>query len=138
MERFYQPLGKGTFAYRPIAFATYGLDWLAYRGNAAGWRITSLLLYSINAVVAGTLVSRWLKGRSSQAALAGVVGGCTLFAYPFAGEISFWLAGRFDLLAALRASAPESRGDSIAQCHDRTDLYESPGLSGAIVRLSRS
>ena len=44
MARFYEPLGNGTFAYRPIAFATYALDWLAYRGNATGWRVTSLLL----------------------------------------------------------------------------------------------
>lgn len=101
MARFYEPLGNGTFAYRPIAFATYVLDWLAYRGNATGWRITSLLLYSINAIAAGTLVWRWLRGRSSEAALGGVVGGCALFAYPFAGEVSFWLAGRFDLLACL-------------------------------------
>jgi hypothetical protein len=102
LARFYEPLGNGTFAYRPIAFATYALDWLAYRDNAAGWRITSLVLYSINALAAGTLVAQWLKGRSShRAILGGVVGGCALFAYPFAGEISYWLAGRFDLLAVL-------------------------------------
>jgi hypothetical protein len=101
LARFYEPLGNGTFAYRPIAFATYVLDWFAYRDQAAGWRLTSLVLYSLNAIAAGTLVSRWLKGRSPHAVLGGVVAGCTLFAYPFAGEISYWLAGRFDLLACL-------------------------------------
>ena len=101
VARFYEPLGNGTFAYRPIAFATYVLDWFAYRDHAAGWRLTSLVLYSLNALAAGTLVARWLKGRSPHAVLGGVVGGCMLFAYPFAGEISYWLAGRFDLLACL-------------------------------------
>ena len=101
LSRFYQPLGNGTFAYRPLAFATYALDWLAYRDNAAGWRITSLVLFSLNALAAGTLAGRWLRGRSPHAVLGGVVCGSMLFAYPFAGEVSYWLAGRFDLLACL-------------------------------------
>jgi uncharacterized membrane protein YozB (DUF420 family) len=101
LARFYEPLGNGTFAYRPLAFATYVLDWLAHRDNAAGWRITSLVLFSLNALAAGTLAGRWLRGRSPRAVLGGMVGGSMLFAYPFAGEVSYWLAGRFDLLACL-------------------------------------
>ena len=38
LARFHEPLGNGTFAFRPIAFATFALDWLAYGGNATGWR----------------------------------------------------------------------------------------------------
>jgi len=101
LSRFYEPLGNGTFAYRPIAFATYVLDWVAYREHATGWRITSLVLFLVNAIAAGTLVATWLKERSPHAVAAGIVGGCALFAYPFAGEVSYWLAGRFDLLAGL-------------------------------------
>jgi hypothetical protein len=101
IARFYEPLGNGTFAYRPLVFASYALDWVAYRNEAAGWRITSLALFSANAIAAGSLVARWLKVRSSHAVPAGIVGGSALFAYPFAGEISYWLAGRFDLLACL-------------------------------------
>ena len=101
LARFYEPLGNGTFAYRPITFASFALDWIVYRDNAAGWRITSLALYSANAILAGAIVTRWLKGQSSHALLGGVVAGCALFAYPFAGEVSYWLAGRFDLLACL-------------------------------------
>jgi hypothetical protein len=101
LARFHEPLGNGTFAYRPLAFATYALDWLAYRDNAAGWRITSLVLYSLNALAAGTLAGRWLRGRSPHAVLGGMVGGSMLLAYPFAGEVSYWPAGRFDLLACL-------------------------------------
>jgi hypothetical protein len=101
LARFYEPLGNGTFAYRPLAFATYALDWVAYRNDAAGWRLTSFALFSANATAAGLLVARWLKGRSPHAVPAGIVAGCALFTYPFAGEISYWLAGRFDLLACL-------------------------------------
>jgi hypothetical protein len=101
VARFYEPLGNGTFAYRPLAFATYALDWAAYRNDAAGWRITSFALFSVNAIAAGFLVARWLKGRSPHAVPAGIIGGCALFSFPFAGEISYWLAGRFDLLACL-------------------------------------
>jgi hypothetical protein len=101
VSRFYEPLGNGSFAYRPITFASYVLDWLAHGDSASGWRLTSICIYSINAIVAGAVVSRWLKGRSPHPALGGVVGGVILFAYPFAGEVSFWLAGRFDLLACL-------------------------------------
>ena len=101
LARFHEPLGNGTFAYRPLAFASFALDWAAYHDDAAGWRITSLILFSVNAILAGAIVARWLKGQSSHAMLGGVVAGSAMFTYPFAGEISYWLAGRFDLLACL-------------------------------------
>ncbi len=101
LERFYAPLDSGNFAYRPLAFVTYALDWLAWRDNAPGWRATNLVLYGSNALAAGMLVARWLAGRSTNAALGGVLAGCLLAAYPFAGEISYWLVGRFDLLVCL-------------------------------------
>ncbi|HQR10052.1 MAG TPA: hypothetical protein PLW68_01890 [Casimicrobiaceae bacterium] len=101
LARFYEPLGNGAFGYRPLAFLSYTLDWLAHGGDATGWRCTSLALFLLNAVAAGCLVANWLRDRTPNAKLAGAAAGCTMFAYPFAGEISFWLAGRFDLLACL-------------------------------------
>jgi len=101
LVRFYEPLGGGNYAYRPLTFASYVLDWLAYGENATGWRVTNLLLCALNAIAAGIVVSRWLDGRAPQAALAGALAGCMLFAYPFAGEISYWLIGRADLLVCL-------------------------------------
>ncbi|MEO8753866.1 MAG: hypothetical protein ABI624_14450 [Casimicrobiaceae bacterium] len=101
LARFYEPLDSGNFAYRPLAFVTYALDWVAWRGNALGWRATSLAFFALIALAAGVLVTRWLSAWSPNAMLAGVLAGCLLAAYPFAGEISYWLVGRFDLLVCL-------------------------------------
>lgn len=101
MARFYEPLGNGALSYRPLAFATYVLDWLAYGDDARGWRVTSLVVFAMNAVAAGVLATRWLSGASASAKLAGAISGSLVFMYPFAGEITYWLAGRFDLLAGL-------------------------------------
>src|SRR4249920_3338160 len=45
LSRFYLPLGSGNYAYRPLAFATYVLDWSAYGANATGWHVTNLILH---------------------------------------------------------------------------------------------
>lgn len=101
LARFVEPLGNGTFAYRPLAFASYALDWWIWRENAAGWRATSVALFVANAVAAGALVWCWLAGHAPHARFAALLGACMLAAYPFVGEISWWLVGRFDLLACL-------------------------------------
>ena len=101
VARFFEPLGNGTFAYRPLAFATYALDWTFYGTDAVGWRLTSVLLFAANALAAGLLVHRWLAAHAPQPRFAAAFGGLLLAAYPFAGEISYWLVGRFDLLACL-------------------------------------
>jgi hypothetical protein len=98
LARFYEPLGGGNNAFRPLAFASYVLDWQAYGANATGWRATNMLLCAFNAIAAGIVVFRWLDGRAPRAALAGTLAGCMLFAYPFPGEIAYWLIGRADLL----------------------------------------
>jgi hypothetical protein len=101
LARFYEPLGNGNFAYRPIAFATYVGDWLAYGADATGWHLTNLALYAADAFIAGWLVRRWLVARAPHATIAGAIATCVLAAFPFTGEIAFWPVGRFDLLAAL-------------------------------------
>lgn len=101
LARFFEPLDNGNFAYRPIALASYVADWLLYGANATGWHITNLLLYGADALVAGWLVTGWLRPRAPYPLVGGAVAACALVVFPLAGEIAFWPVGRFDLLAVL-------------------------------------
>ena len=101
VERFLHGLDNGNFAFRPIAFASYALDWRLFGADAAGWHATNLALYVANALVGAWLVGRWLRGRGERTLGACLIAAAALVAFPFAGEISFWPVGRFDLLAAL-------------------------------------
>lgn len=103
LARFVEPLGNQSFAYRPLAFASYALDWSLWRTYAPGWRATSVALYAAAAMAAYAVVRRWLAGHVPHPRVAALTGACLLLAYPFAGEVSYWLVGRFDLLAALFA-----------------------------------
>ena len=55
VERFFHGLDNGNFAFRPLAFVSYALDWRAYGANATGWHLTNLALYFINALAAASL-----------------------------------------------------------------------------------
>ena len=101
LSRFWLPLGSGNYAYRPLAFATYALDWIAYGANTTGWHVTNLILHGVNAALAFVVAARWLGARAPNATAAGLVAAGVLAAFPFAGEVSFWPVGRFDLLACL-------------------------------------
>jgi hypothetical protein len=100
VERFFHGLDNGNFAFRPLAFVSYALDWRAYGANATGWHLTNLALYFVNALAAAALVGQWLRGAPGRGAGA-LTAAAAMVAFPFAGEISFWPVGRFDLLAAL-------------------------------------
>ena len=101
VERFLHGLDNGNFAFRPLAFASYALDWRLFGADAAGWHATNLALYFANALAGALLVRRWLRLRGADALLPCLIAAAALVAFPFAGEISFWPVGRFDLLAAL-------------------------------------
>ena len=101
VERFVHGLDNGNFAFRPLAFASYALDWRLFGADAAGWHATNLALYFANALAGSLLVRRWLRLRGADALLPCLITAAALVAFPFAGEISFWPVGRFDLLAAL-------------------------------------
>ncbi|HEX6004757.1 MAG TPA: hypothetical protein VFZ14_12245 [Burkholderiales bacterium] len=119
LARFHQGLDNGNFAYRPLAFASYVLDWLVYRTTAAGWHATNLALYFVNALLAAALARRWLRADGGAARQAAFVAAAAMVAFPFAGEISFWPVGRFDLLAGLfsllylHALPPAGRGSLV-------------------------
>ena len=100
LARFYLPLDSGNYAYRPVVFASYSLDWLLYGTNVTGWHLTNLIIHLFN----GVLMLIFAKRLATRAGLAdakfvAVAAATLLIAIPFAGESTFWPVGRFDLLA---------------------------------------
>jgi hypothetical protein len=117
---FYRPIASGNLAYRPVTYATFVFDWLAYETNATGWRVTNVAIFASNAAIAGLIVVRWIGRQSPYAKLAGWVTACTMAAYPFAGEVAAWPVGRIDLLACFfsllyLAVMPARTGSTLAR-----------------------
>jgi hypothetical protein len=100
LSLFHEPLGNASYAYRPLGFVSYALDWTLFGDRATAWRFTSLLVLVANGLVAGLLVREWLPQAASRSVAAAIAASCTL-CFPFVGEVSYWLNGRFDLLACL-------------------------------------
>ena len=102
VSRLYLPLGSGNYAYRPVVFASYALDWVIYGTNAAGWHLTNLIIHLINGALILVLAFR-LAARAaiSDARFTAVAVAALFLAIPFAGESTFWPVGRFDLLACM-------------------------------------
>jgi len=102
VSRFYLPLGSGNFAYRPVVFASYALDWVIYGTNAAGWHLTNLVIHLVNGALIFVLAFR-LAARAGigDARFTAVAVAALFLAIPFAGESTFWPVGRFDLLACM-------------------------------------
>ena len=98
LSLFARPLENASFAYRPLGFVSYALDWSLYGARAGGWRMTSIALLGFNALLAGRLASKWADGPHARA--ASLAAAACAFCFPFAGEIAYWINGRFDLLAA--------------------------------------
>ena len=99
LAHFVEPLGSGNYAYRPLAFLSYAIDWRLFGAWAPGWRATSLALHFASAALVYGLVSRWALG-SLRLHGPAMLAAAMFAAFPFAGEVSFWPAGRADLLAA--------------------------------------
>jgi hypothetical protein len=101
LSLFHSPLGNGTYAFRPLQYVSYGLDWLAFGPNPVGWRASTIVLYFTNAAVAGLVVRRWLHGTPANAALGGMIAASLLAAYPFAGDVAYYPGCRADSLTCL-------------------------------------
>ena len=102
IERLYLPLGSGNFAYRPVAFASYALDWFLFGTSAWGWHLSNLLIHLLNAALVLILALR--LGRRVQTGneyFVAMAVAAMFLAIPFAGETTFWPVGRFDLLACM-------------------------------------
>ncbi len=100
VARFFGPLGSGNFGYRPLGLVSYAIDWRLFGASPGGWHLTSLLLHLANVALVYRVTSAWLVP-TPQARTAGAFAAALFAAFPFAGEVTFWLAARFDLLAAL-------------------------------------
>lgn len=99
-QLFYLPLESGNFAYRPIVFASYGLDWLLYGTNPSGWHATNLVIHLLNGAMLFRLARDVAaKAQVGDALFVGTSASALHIAIPFAGESTFWPVGRFDLLA---------------------------------------
>src|SRR5258708_39182121 len=98
LAHFIEPVG-GNFAYRPIAFLTWAIDWRVFGAWAAGWRMQGLVAHLANAGLVYCIASRWIFGRIRVHAGA-MVPAALFAAFPFAGEVTLWPAARADVLAA--------------------------------------
>jgi hypothetical protein len=102
VSRLYLPLGSGNYAYRPVVFASYALDWVIYGTNAAGWHLTNLVIHLINGALIFVFGLRLAARAGIGDARSTAFAVAALFlAIPFAGESTFWPVGRFDLLACM-------------------------------------
>ncbi len=100
IERFYTPLDSGNYAYRPVVFASYALDFFTYGVNAAGWHLTNLITHVVNGFRVMVLVGRLAANAGvTEARFAAFTSASLFLAIPFAGETTFWPVGRFDLMA---------------------------------------
>jgi len=102
IERLYLPLGSGNFAYRPVTFASYALDWFLFGTSAWGWHLSNLLIHLLNAALVLILALRMGRQvRTGNDYFVALAVAAIFLAIPFAGETTFWPVGRFDLLACL-------------------------------------
>ncbi len=102
VSRLYLPLDSGNYAYRPVVFASYALDWIIYGTQAAGWHLTNFFIHLINGALIFLLARRLAERAGIIGSRFAAVATSTLFlAIPFAGETTFWPVGRFDLLACM-------------------------------------
>lgn len=100
LKRFYLPLDSGNYAYRPVVFATYALDWHFYGSNVSGWHFSNLVIHVVNGTLMLVFASRLaMRTGLADANFAAAAAATLLLAVPFAGESTFWPVGRFDLLA---------------------------------------
>jgi hypothetical protein len=99
LARFVEPLGNGNFAWRPLAFLSYAAEWRVFGTWVPGWRAVELLLHLCNTALVYVVVSRWTLGRIALHA-APALPAAIFAAFPFAGEVTYWPAGRADALAA--------------------------------------
>lgn len=106
LERFYLPLESEAFIFRPVAFASFAIDWLLYGTNAWGWHLSNLLVHLTTGALVYLLavrLARWASaGNEKFVALASAM---IFLAIPFAGESTFWPAGRYTTLATLFSMA---------------------------------
>lgn len=82
--------------FRPIAVASYAIDWTWSGGRPWGFHLTNLLLHAANALGLFVLLQGW--GVRERAALVGAV---AFAVHPVQTETVAWISGRTDSLCLL-------------------------------------
>lgn len=129
-QRTVGPLwGPGSTMWRPVAFASLGLDALIYGDHAGSWHLTNLLLHGLVAAFTGLLARRLL-----QSPMAGAVAFATALLHPWTAEITLWLVGRFDGWATAGMALAMWAG-LLSRGYDRWLLLSA--LAGALAYASK-
>jgi len=82
--------------FRPLTFWTWYWQHPLFGENPFGYRLTNLLLHSLNSALLGWLVIALLGRRT-----AGIAAACVFAAFPIHAEAVTWVAARADVLCAL-------------------------------------
>jgi len=90
--------------YQPLTWVSFGLDYLLWGMNAAGYHLTSLVLHATNGVLAYLLI-RAILGRtmadSGALPAAALVGALAFAIHPLRVESVAWATARRDVLSGL-------------------------------------
>ena len=87
--------------YQPLTWLSFGLDYVLWEMNPAGYHLTSLLLHAANAVLAYRLIRVLLRRTlPDREALAAALAGALFFAiHPLRVESVAWATARRDVLS---------------------------------------
>lgn len=97
MARVAGPLWPGSTMWRPLPYASFGLDAALWGGSSAGWwRVTNLALHIGCATLVGLIAAHL-----TRVARAGAAAFALFLLMPWVPEVSVWLVGRFDGWATL-------------------------------------
>ncbi len=86
-----------THYYRPLATASYALDWAIGHGSPVVFHVTNLVWEAAAGLLAFFTLERWLKNAWLPALLAALV----FVVHPTKAESVAWIAGRTDVICAV-------------------------------------
>ena len=90
--------------YQPLTWVSFGLDYLLWGMNAAGYHLTSLVLHATNGVLAYLLIRAilgWTMADSGALPAAALVGALAFAIHPLRVESVAWATARRDVLSGL-------------------------------------
>ena len=94
--RIVGPLWPGSLMWRPLPYASFGVDALLWGNLSEAWRVTNLLLHLGCATFTGLI-----SARLTRTPLAGAAAFALFLLMPWSPEVTVWLVGRFDGWATL-------------------------------------
>jgi len=94
--RMVGPLWPGSLMWRPLPYASFGMDALLWGNLPEAWRLTNLLLHLGCAAFTGLI-----SARLTRTSLAGAAAFALVLLMPWSPEVTVWLVGRFDGWATL-------------------------------------